>query len=52
MASQKSIFLFVRNFKMIIVASGTLATGAKFQYLYKLLHGEVLRQFEPFSSDV
>ena len=37
---------------MTIVASGTLATGAKIQYLCTIFRGEVLNQFDLFSDDV
>ena len=32
--------------------SGTLEMGAKIQYLYALVHGEALNQFESFSADM
>ena len=44
--------LFVSNFNINLVASGTLQADAKFQYLLTLVRGEALRQFEFFSADV
>ena len=36
----EEFLLFVRNFNMNLVASGTLETGAKVQYRRMLVHGE------------
>ena len=44
--------LFVRNFNMILTASGTLEAGAKYKYLCTLVHGEALHQFDLLSADV
>ena len=49
MAIRKS-FLFVCNFNMTIVESGTLETGANIQYLCALVCGEALHQFDLLSS--
>ena len=35
----EEFLLFVQNFNMTLAASGTLATGAKIQYLYTLVRG-------------
>ena len=48
----EEFFLFVRNFNMTLAVSGTLELGAKYQYLHTLVRGEVLCQFDFFSSDV
>ena len=42
----EEFLLFVRNFKMNRVVSGTLETGTKVQYLRTLVHGEALHQFD------
>ena len=44
-------FLFVRNFQMALKASGTLASGAKIQYLPTLVHGEALHQIDTLSTE-
>ena len=44
--------LFVQNFKMTLVATGTLETDVKVQYLCTLVHGEALCQFDLLYSDV
>ena len=43
---------FFGNFNMNLAASGTLKTGAKYQYSHTLVRGEALRQFDSFSADV
>ena len=48
----EEFLLFVRNFNMTLVASGTLEAGAKYQYLSTLIRGEALRQFDSLSADV
>ena len=48
----EEFLLFVRNFNMTLVESGTLEAGAKYQYLCNLVHGEALRQFDLLSSGV
>ena len=37
---------------MTLAASGTLEAGAKIQYLYTLVCGEALRQFDSFSAGI
>ena len=37
---------------MNLLESGTLATGAKIQYLCNLVHGEALSQFYSLSADM
>ena len=37
---------------MTLAESGTLESGAKYQYLSTLVRGEALRQFDLFSADV
>ena len=49
---QEEILLFVRNFNTTLVMSGMLETGAKFQYLRTIVHGEDLCRFDSFSDDV
>ena len=48
----EDFLLFVRNFKITLVASRTLGMDVKVQYLRTLVHGEVLRQFGSPSADV
>ena len=48
----EELLLFIRNSNMTLEASGTLAAGAKIQYLCTLAYGEVLRQFDTFFSEV
>ena len=48
----EEFLLFVCNFNMTLVATGTLEMGAKIQYLRTLVRGEVLRQFDLLSADV
>ena len=43
---KEELLLFMRNFKMMLYASGTLAENANIQYLRTVLFGEALRQFE------
>ena len=38
----EEFLLFVWNFNMTLAATGTLETNAKVQYLFTLVHGEVL----------
>ena len=47
----EEFLLFVRNFNITLVASETLETGAKVQYLRTLVVREALRQFESLSAD-
>ena len=42
----EEFLLFMRNFKMTLEASGTLAASANLQYLRTILCGEALRQFD------
>ena len=44
--------LFVCKFNTTLAASGKLEAGTKYQYLCTLVHREVLRQFDSFSTDV
>ena len=44
--------LFISNFNMTLEASGTLAADVKVEYLCMLVHGESLRQFDAFSSEL
>ena len=48
----EEFLLFVRNFNMTIVASGTQEAGAKSQYLRNIVHIEALRQFDSLCADV
>ena len=48
----EDFILFVRNFNMTLTASGALEAGAKYQYLFTLFLGEVLRQFDLLSANV
>ena len=38
----EDFLLFVRNFNMTLVATGTLETGSNIQYLCTLIYGEAL----------
>ena len=42
----EEFLLFVHTFNINLVASGTLETGTKVQYIHLLFHGEELCQFE------
>ena len=42
----EEFILFVQNFQMTLVATGTLETKAKFQYLCTLIYREALCQFD------
>ena len=48
----EEFLLFVCNFNMTLVASGTLDTDAKIQYLCTLVRGEALHQFDLLSADM
>ena len=48
----EEFLLFVCNFNMTPEASGTMAAGAKIQYLLTLVRGEALHQFDSLSADV
>ena len=48
----EEFLLFIGNFQMNLEASRTLTSGAKIQYIYMLVHGEVLRQFDTLSIEV
>ena len=50
--NMKEFLLFVRNFQMNIKAPGTLATGAKIQYLCMLVRGKALRKLDTLSVEV
>ena len=41
---QKEFLLFIRNFNMILAATGTLEVDANIQYLFTLVRGEALHQ--------
>ena len=45
-------FLFIFNFKITLAESGALEAGAKYQYLYTIVHREALRQFDLLYADV
>ena len=47
----EEFLLFIRNFQMDLKASGTLAAGAKIQYLHTLVCGEALRQIDTLSTE-
>ena len=44
--------LFVKNFNMMIISSGTLAANARLQYIRILLRGKVLSKFDKFCVKV
>ena len=44
--------LFIRNFKITIKASRTIAAGAKIYFLCMLVRGEELRQIDTFYLEV
>ena len=46
------LLLSIRNFNMTLEASTTLNSGANFQYLRTLVHGEALNQIGTLSSEV
>ena len=48
----EELLLFVRNFQMTLVDTGTLETEAKVQYLRTLVRGEAVRHFDLLSADV
>ena len=48
----EDFLLFVRNFKITLVASRTLGTDTKVQYICMLVRGEVLCQYGSPSADV
>ena len=48
----EGLLLFICNFNITLVTSGTLEAGAKYQYLCNLVCGEALCQFDSFSDDV
>ena len=48
----EEFLLFIKNFNMTLAATGTLDMDAKIHYLYTLVRGEELRQFELLSADV
>ena len=48
----EEFLLFIRNFQMTLSAIGMLEMEAKIQYLYTLVLGEVLGQFDLLSADV
>ena len=47
----EKFLLFVRNFNMTFAASGTLEAVAKYWYLWTIVCGEALHEFE-FSADI
>ena len=44
--------LFVLNFNTNLTGSGALKAGAKIQYIFSIVRGEALRQFDLLSADV
>ena len=48
----EELLLFMRNFKIMLEASGTISTKKNLQYFCKLLHGEVLHMFDSFYAQV
>ena len=48
----EEFLLFMQNINMNLVVSEMLGMGAKVQYLFKLVRGEALRQFDSLCSDV
>ena len=48
----EEFLLSVWDFKMTLVATGTLEIDVKVQYLFTLVRGEVLRQFDLLSDDM
>ena len=48
----EEFLLFVRNFQMIIEYSGIIAARTNIQYLFTLLHGEALCQFNTLCNQV
>ena len=51
-ANPEEFLLFIRNFQMTLVSTGTLETEEKVQYICTLVHGEALRQFYLLSADM
>ena len=48
----EEFLLFVQNFIITLVTSGTLAMGAKIQYLHTIVCGKLLRHFDLLYADV
>ena len=48
----EEFLLFVCNFNMTLVASQTLGTGARVQYLRTLFRVEALHHFDSLSTDM
>ena len=48
----KEFLLFVHNFNMPLTATWTLETGAKIQYLCKIVRVEALHYFDLLYTDV
>ena len=48
----EEFFLFVRNFNITLVTSGTLEAGTRVQYISTIVCGESLFQFDLLSDDV
>ena len=48
----EEFMLFIRNFKMTLVVSGTLGTDVKVQHICTFVRVEALRQFDLLSCDV
>ena len=44
--------LFMLNFNTNLTGSGALKEGAKIQYIFSIVRGEALRQFDLLSADV
>ena len=48
----EEFLLFVCNFNMALEVSGTFKSGAKIQYIFTLVHGEILHRFDVLSAEV
>ena len=48
----EEFLLFVCNFNMTLAASGTLEADAKYKYLFTIVRGEALHQFDMLYVDV
>ena len=48
----EGFLLFIRNFSMTLVETGTLKMDANIQYLRTLVRGEALRQFDFLSANI
>ena len=48
----EEFLLFVQNFKILLKALGTLAASENIQYLFTLLHGGAICQFDTLFDQV